>query len=51
MTDLICPISCENCEEEFAEDLMHITDDDVYLCPGCWEELKKEWLTVPEDAE
>ncbi len=33
---------CENCEEMFPDSKLRYTDDDVLLCPACWEACIEE---------
>lgn len=33
---------CENCDDYYAASVMQMTDDDVRLCPGCWEACCEE---------
>jgi len=33
---------CENCDDYYAASVMQTTEDDVRLCPGCWEACCEE---------
>jgi hypothetical protein len=42
---------CENCEEYYAESVLKYTEDDVPLCPGCYEECAKEYAALTEKGD
>lgn len=46
-------VLCENCDLYYADSIMQMTEDDVSLCPGCWEALSEEMESIapPEPSK